>query len=152
MFGMHLPCYVVITKSDIMPGFREYFANIDDNIRKAPLGWKSSKPYYEDYEFSSFWVEFINNLRKGRNSILLNSDVFYPSMFPRRVLRAAAVWSRSYHLIPASSRITSPAIISPATGGTKAMLPGMERRAPGSSPIVLPEVSTGFSFEKSTFS
>ena len=77
MFGMHLPCYVVITKSDMLPGFREYFANIDDNVRKAPLGWKSSKPYYEDYEFSSFWIEFINNLRKGRNSLLLNSDVFY---------------------------------------------------------------------------
>ena len=77
MFGMHLPCYVVITKSDMIPGFREYFDGIDENVRKAPLGWKSNKPYYEDNDFNNFWVDFISKLRKGRNNLLLNSDVFY---------------------------------------------------------------------------
>ena len=49
------------------------------------------------------------------------------------------------------SRTASPAIRSPATGGVKEILPGSDLLPPFSSPVSLPDTSTGFSFEYNTF-
>ena len=52
---------------------------------------------------------------------------------------------------PDSSLMTCPAIRRPATGGTNEILPGMDLLAPGSSPVSLPLISSGFSLEYNTF-
>lgn len=74
--GMSLPCYFVVTKIDVISGFREYFSNVDEEIKDAELGWKNSNHIYNEAEFDEFWKEFISKLRLGRNNLMLSSNNF----------------------------------------------------------------------------
>lgn len=73
--GMSLPCYVLVTKMDIISGFREYFSNVSDEIKSTELGYKSKNHFYDEMEFSNFWQDFIHKLRLGRNGLLLRHDI-----------------------------------------------------------------------------
>lgn len=72
-FSMRLPCYVVITKLDVVTGFRDYFSDLDDNMREKIFGWDSPLrgSGYDKSVFEDFWKETIDTLRKGRNTLLL---------------------------------------------------------------------------------
>jgi len=53
--GIRLPVYVLITKTDMVPGFQSFCAEIPTNNRHDILGWSS--PYSVDVSYSSSWVD-----------------------------------------------------------------------------------------------
>ncbi|MDP2193284.1 MAG: type VI secretion system protein, partial [Alphaproteobacteria bacterium] len=71
--GLRLPVYVVITKSDVIPGFQSMCAEVPANNRQNMFGWSSS--YNPATIFSVKWIEeafstILNNLGKLRMEIL----------------------------------------------------------------------------------
>ncbi|OED39509.1 hypothetical protein AB833_15180 [Chromatiales bacterium (ex Bugula neritina AB1)] len=48
-FGMRPPIYLVITKSDLMAGFNEFFANLDEDHRKQVWGFTLDPAITEDF-------------------------------------------------------------------------------------------------------
>lgn len=52
---MRIPLYVVITKTDLIPGFKEFCQFIPRTSRQDMLGWSS--PYNKDTTFSADWVQ-----------------------------------------------------------------------------------------------
>ena len=73
--SVYLPCYVVITKMDVVTGFRDYFSFLEENKRRQIFGWDNPKSAlgYDKTVFASFWNKTVSTLRKGRNGILLSN-------------------------------------------------------------------------------
>lgn len=53
--GMKLPIYIVITKSDVIPGFQSFCSEIPVRNRNNMLGW--SCPYSLDSVYNSKWID-----------------------------------------------------------------------------------------------
>lgn len=53
--GMKLPIYIVITKTDIVPGFQSFCSEIPVRNRNNMLGW--SCPYSLDSVYTSKWID-----------------------------------------------------------------------------------------------
>ena len=94
--------------------------------------------------FSNYMLLSYHFLQSLRTQTRCKRRLFFLCRFSH-IIKQIHIFS-SYE-IPARSRITSPAMISPATGGTKEILPGSERLFPFSSSVIFFETSTGFSFE-----
>lgn len=47
---MLLPCHVVVTKCDMLPGFREYFGHSEEEFRKQVFGWVNENVLHYDEE------------------------------------------------------------------------------------------------------
>lgn len=74
--GMQLPCTIVITKCDMLPGFREYFSEAEDDFRKMVFGWQNQKGTNFDYsDFSTFFQEAYQDLLDGRKGRILSRMV-----------------------------------------------------------------------------
>lgn len=79
--GMQLPVYIVITKSDIIPGFKQVCQSIPHDNRHSMMGW--SNPYTLNSAYTPAWIDeafasIHNNLHKLRLEILAedrNQDV-----------------------------------------------------------------------------
>lgn len=52
--GLRLPVYVVVTKTDLIPGFQEFCGAIPLGAKQQMFGWSSP---YSDKDFSLRWVE-----------------------------------------------------------------------------------------------
>ena len=66
--GMRVPVYVVITKSDKVPGFSELVAQLPAQKRNEILGWSS--PYDANAAFNPKWVDVIfKSLRQSFNQL-----------------------------------------------------------------------------------
>lgn len=73
MLGLRLPVYVVISKSDVLPGFQSFCQSIPIGNRQNMLGWSST--YHPGTAFSPTWVDeafghLQNNLNQLRLEIL----------------------------------------------------------------------------------
>ena len=74
--GMLLPCWVVVTKCDMLVGFREYFDNAKDAFRNDVFGWNCEHAgTFSAADFDSFWEKVINRLCEGRLSGMLSRQV-----------------------------------------------------------------------------
>ncbi len=78
--GMNLPCHVVITKMDMLLGFREYFATISEENKSSVFGWYNldEKGEYSQVNFDEYWTNTEDNLREGIYPLILN-PAFYNS-------------------------------------------------------------------------
>ncbi|MDR2663464.1 MAG: hypothetical protein LBC31_10760 [Treponema sp.] len=63
--GMRLPCYVVITKLDMVNGFREYALGISGELRHQILGYENETAFYEPENFKRFWNTLLSRFRSG---------------------------------------------------------------------------------------
>ncbi|MDR1031270.1 MAG: hypothetical protein LBL76_10430 [Treponema sp.] len=63
--GMRLPCYVVITKLDMVNGFREYALGLSGELRHQILGYENKTNAYQSEEFKQFWSSLLQRLRSG---------------------------------------------------------------------------------------
>ena len=75
--GMNLPFHVVITKMDMVTGFREYFQNVSDVVAREPFGWENTEKYYSNNGIRAYWNNLIEELRNGRNFIIGSREVLY---------------------------------------------------------------------------
>jgi type VI secretion system protein ImpL len=71
--GVKVPVYIVITKSDVIPGFQSMCAEIPHKNRQDIFGWSS--PYNPSTLFSSKWIDeafttILDNLNSLRMEIL----------------------------------------------------------------------------------
>ncbi|MDR3334667.1 MAG: hypothetical protein LBT13_07265 [Treponema sp.] len=68
--GMSLPCYVIVTKLDMVNGFREYTGGIRGELRHQILGFENGSSLYEEEPFKVFWEGLLERLRLGAKQIL----------------------------------------------------------------------------------
>ncbi len=75
--GMYLPCYVVVTKTDMVNGFNEYMMSINDDLRSQIFGWINghSEAKYDAAEFREFWDGLIARLHAGCEKSMLSRNV-----------------------------------------------------------------------------
>lgn len=84
--GMRVPIYIVVTKSDQIPGFSSIVAQIPDDKRQEMLGWSS--PYDIHTAFTDEWIEVMfRHLRGGFNK--LRSAIFTRDLVEDRRTGAA---------------------------------------------------------------
>lgn len=75
--GMILPVYMVITKMDMVLGFREYFAELDETMQHQVFGWSNPDPEgkFVSGPFGEYWDSTVRTLREGRCGLMLSPDV-----------------------------------------------------------------------------
>lgn len=75
--GMNLPCYVVITKLDMLIGFREYFFWLDGKDASAPFGWRNPAPggSFDENVLTNWLDELDGRLRESLMARLLDPKV-----------------------------------------------------------------------------
>ncbi|MBR4126287.1 MAG: hypothetical protein IKR09_01755 [Alphaproteobacteria bacterium] len=73
--GMNLPCYVVITKTDMVNGFDEYVMGINEDLRTQIFGWINEDGAYQAGSFKTFWENLITRLRSGCEKSMLSKNV-----------------------------------------------------------------------------
>lgn len=71
--AMRVPVYLVLTKTDLIPGFREFAGELPTDSLKEMVGWSS--PYPVLTPFDPTWVDnAFNSIRKGLYST--RADIF----------------------------------------------------------------------------
>ncbi|GHV82880.1 hypothetical protein AGMMS50212_02200 [Spirochaetia bacterium] len=73
--GMYLPCQVVVTKLDMVDGFREYIMGIPEEMRHQILGFSNTTRLYETATFKEFWDALLQRLRVGCKKIMISRAV-----------------------------------------------------------------------------
>ncbi|MBO4643445.1 MAG: hypothetical protein J5716_02425 [Alphaproteobacteria bacterium] len=73
--GMNLPCYVVVTKTDMINGFDEYVMGINEDLRFQIFGWVNEDGVYKADSFKTFWENLILRLRSGCEKSMLSKNV-----------------------------------------------------------------------------
>jgi hypothetical protein len=76
--GMRLPCYVVVTKLDMVDGFREYVQGLSGELRRQILGYENAGAVYRADEFAAFWDGLIARLRSGCKTSMLSREAQIP--------------------------------------------------------------------------
>ncbi|MEG0426520.1 MAG: type VI secretion protein IcmF/TssM N-terminal domain-containing protein [Akkermansia sp.] len=76
--GIRCPIWVIVTKSDFIPGFSEFFACIPEQQVPNILGWvHQEKSEQFDVEcYKSNFAHIVNQLFEARNSFLLNNSLW----------------------------------------------------------------------------
>ena len=73
--GMNLPCYVVVTKTDMINGFDDYAMGINEDLRAQIFGWVNENGVYKSDSFKTFWEKLIVRLRSGCEKSMLSKNV-----------------------------------------------------------------------------
>jgi hypothetical protein len=73
--GMRLPCYVVVTKLDMVNGFREYALGLSGELRHQILGYENKTAYYRAEDFKGFWNSLVQRLRSGYKKSMISRDL-----------------------------------------------------------------------------
>lgn len=69
--NFHLPIYVIVTKSDLIPGFTPFAHFLHNDMKQQMFGW--SCPYTLNTMFSSKWIaEIFETLNAGINKAILS--------------------------------------------------------------------------------
>lgn len=91
--GMNVPCHVVVTKLDMILGFREYFFWLDDTEASAPFGWQNPEPgaLFDEHKFEAWFDTLDGRLRESMMARLLDPKILRdPSTATHRVDTAGA--------------------------------------------------------------
>ncbi|GHV19446.1 hypothetical protein FACS189494_01060 [Spirochaetia bacterium] len=68
--GMHLPCYVVVTKLDMVSGFTDWVRKISGDLRHQIVGFENGSAVFEAEKFNQFKKDICERIREGSKSIL----------------------------------------------------------------------------------
>jgi len=76
--GMILPFYVVVTKTDMVLGFREYFLNRSDSLNEEIFGWRNPEKsgFFDGEAFAAYFNGLKDKLHEGAlaQMLLANGD------------------------------------------------------------------------------
>ncbi|MGN0893928.1 MAG: type VI secretion protein IcmF/TssM N-terminal domain-containing protein, partial [Succinivibrio sp.] len=74
---MNLPCRLVITKSDCILGFREFFSNLSQSQREQVVGINLANEdgFYSQEDFLAKWADFVSRLKNGAVSLMSSKEV-----------------------------------------------------------------------------
>jgi hypothetical protein len=73
--GMYLPCQVVVTKLDMVDGFREYIMTVPEEMRHQILGFSNSNRLYNTDRFKIFWDALLQRLRMGCKKSMISREL-----------------------------------------------------------------------------
>ncbi|MFP3089598.1 type VI secretion system protein [Treponema sp. TIM-1] len=73
--GMRLPCYVVVTKLDMVNGFREYAQGLSGELRHQILGYENKTAFYRSEDFKAFWNSLLGRFRSGYKRSMISRDI-----------------------------------------------------------------------------
>ncbi|MDR2483772.1 MAG: hypothetical protein LBD55_00045 [Treponema sp.] len=73
--GMYLPCYVVVTKLDMIHGFREYTKGITGDLRHQIVGYENNGSLYDMERFKQFWDALVQRLWSGAKQMLCMDSI-----------------------------------------------------------------------------
>lgn len=92
--GLKLSCQVVITKMDMLTGFREYCHNMDPELRNAVFGWENSnlRGTYERKDFAAYFDQMHKTLGSAVGGNLLNPEFFRQSDDDLRINSAGKIY------------------------------------------------------------
>ncbi len=79
--NMKLPCRIVITKSDCIVGFREYFSGLSEKLTDQVIGFSldDSDGVYIKNDFRNAFDNFLVRIRNGVAGLMLSKDVLEKS-------------------------------------------------------------------------
>lgn len=86
--GQNLPCHVVVTKLDMLLGFREYFAWLEGQDAAAPFGWQNPlrDSAFDEAAFADWLDTLDGRLRENMMARLLDPKVLRdPAALRQRV-------------------------------------------------------------------
>ena len=86
--GMNLPCHVVVTKLDMLLGFREYFAWLEGRDAAAPFGWQNplKDSAFDEQALAGWLDELDGRLRENMMARLLDPKILRdPAALRQRV-------------------------------------------------------------------
>jgi len=74
--GANVPCHVVVTKCDMLFGWREYYATLPETERLRPFGWRNGKPAdaFDGEAFTGWWRGAVDGLKAGLVARLLDTS------------------------------------------------------------------------------
>ncbi|MDR1637117.1 MAG: hypothetical protein LBR93_07245 [Treponema sp.] len=73
--GMYLPCQVVVTKLDMVDGFREYIMTLPEEMRHQILGFSNNTRLYSTDRFRTFWDALLQRLRIGCKKSMISHEL-----------------------------------------------------------------------------
>ncbi len=82
---MHVPVYIVITKLDMVVGFREYFESLSDDAKDQIFGFQplTNNGQYDGGDFKSFFEVLQDRLQDGVVNLMGNKNVMEFSYLER---------------------------------------------------------------------
>ncbi|MDR2480860.1 MAG: hypothetical protein LBD07_01015 [Spirochaetaceae bacterium] len=90
--GLRLPCYIVITKLDMVSGFQEYVKAFNEDLRHQILGFESNIAWFNEETFREFWDKLYERLRSGAKQLLFPQDDGGTEMAQNRMDVSGKIW------------------------------------------------------------
>ncbi|MDR0403080.1 MAG: hypothetical protein LBH35_05760 [Treponema sp.] len=91
--GMNLPCYVVVTKLDMVNGFHEYVNFLDGDLRHQILGFENNTKFYHEQKFDEFWASLYERLSSGAKQLIIENTRRNEQSPETRMDVAAKIWT-----------------------------------------------------------
>jgi hypothetical protein len=91
--GMNLPCYVIITKLDIVNGFQEYSKFLGGDLRHQILGFANNARFYNKQKFEEFTEKLNERLVTGAKQLLIENARKTENSPGTRMDTAAKIWT-----------------------------------------------------------
>jgi hypothetical protein len=91
--GMNLPCYVVVTKLDMVNGFYDYTKFIEGDLRHQIFGYENSTKYFNAERFGEFRQKQNERLIAGAKQLIDANLRAYEQSPGSRMDRASKIWT-----------------------------------------------------------
>ncbi|MDR1468078.1 MAG: hypothetical protein LBT00_02160 [Spirochaetaceae bacterium] len=91
--GMNLPCYVIVTKLDLVNGFQEYAKFLEGDMRHQILGFSNNAKFYSSQKFEEFWAALRERLVDGAKQLLTENARRSEQSPETRMDTAAKIWT-----------------------------------------------------------
>jgi hypothetical protein len=96
--GMNLPCYVMVTKLDMVNGFRDYTKFIEGDLRHQIFGFENAAKHYNKEKFDEFWEKMNERLGAGAKQLIAVNARKNEQTPESRMDTAAKIWTFSDNL------------------------------------------------------
>jgi hypothetical protein len=90
--GMRLPCYVVVTKLDMVSGFREYAKAFSGDARHQILGFESESNVFDEEALNRFRKTLYERLRSGAKQLVFPEGINEEGISENRMDTAGKIW------------------------------------------------------------
>ncbi|MDR2417316.1 MAG: hypothetical protein LBD15_04115 [Holosporales bacterium] len=139
--NMRIPVYVIITKSDKMPGFSALCAQLPFANRQQIFGWSS--PYDLQTSFSPSWIDeafevFLHGIKRATLSIATHAP-------PSEILEKALFVGREIQAIQETVRTYLSVLFRPFSEGSGLLLRGVYFTGQETNPVIHPLPSVDLS-------
>jgi type VI protein secretion system component VasK len=91
--GMNLPCYVIVTKLDMVNGFQDYSKFLEGDLRHQILGFTNNAKFYNKQKFEEFRETLRERLVAGAKQLIIENTRKTEQSPGTRMDTAAKIWT-----------------------------------------------------------